>query len=168
MQNGEGEEANSFEDLGKLELEHFGDVYKEDRKATIVEVVKMTTFFPSFVNDMSNESLMEEVAKEDLRVVLHSFQKHKSPRPDGWPAEFFLGFCDLIEDGLIKVIEESRVNGKIFGAFKSNFKSLIPKSANPSSFEEFRPISLCNCIYKIIAKIIARRVKALLSDTVSQ
>jgi hypothetical protein len=62
MRNGEGEEANSFEDLGKLELEHFGDVCKEDSKATIVQVVKMTTFFPSFVNDMSNESLMEEVA----------------------------------------------------------------------------------------------------------
>jgi hypothetical protein len=77
MQNGEGEEANNFEDLGKLELEHFGDVYKEDSKATIVEVVKMTTFLPRFVNDMSNESLMEEVAKEDLQVVLHSFQKIK-------------------------------------------------------------------------------------------
>jgi len=79
MQNGEGEEANSFEDLGKLELEHFGDVYKEDSKATFVQVVKMTTFFPSFVNDMSNESLMEVVAKEDLQVVLHSFQKNRSP-----------------------------------------------------------------------------------------
>jgi len=79
-----------------------------------------------------------------------------------------LGFCDLIEDELIKIIEESRVNGRILADFNSNFIALIQKSANPSSFKEFKPISLCNCIYKIIAKIIARRVKALLSDTVSQ
>jgi hypothetical protein len=44
---------------------------------------------------------------------------------------------------------------------------MIPKDDNPTSFEKFRPISLCNCIYKIISKVIARRLKRVLSRKIS-
>lgn len=39
---------------------------------------------------------------------------------------------------------------------------LIPKVNNPKSITHFRPISLCNVIYKIIAKIIVNRMSSLL------
>jgi hypothetical protein len=51
---------------------------------------------------------------------------------------------------------------------KFNLHCLIPKSDNPLSLDEFRPISLCNCIYKVVAKVIARRLKDLLSEKVSK
>jgi hypothetical protein len=50
--------------------------------------------------------------------------------------------------------------------FNATFIALIHKSNNLASFGEFKTISLCNFIYKIIAKIIARRVKKLLSKLV--
>jgi hypothetical protein len=34
--------------------------------------------------------------------------------------------------------------------------------------EDFRPISLCNSIYKVVSKIISRRIKSILSKLVSQ
>lgn len=52
-------------------------------------------------------------------------------------------------------------------AINSTFVALIPKLDNPSTFNDFRPISLCNCIYKIIAKIIANRLKTILSTHIS-
>jgi hypothetical protein len=39
---------------------------------------------------------------------------------------------------------------------------------NPSNFDQFRPISLCNNIYKIISKIIAHRIKDILSENISE
>jgi hypothetical protein len=51
--------------------------------------------------------------------------------------------------------------------FNSTFIALIPNTYNPTKFEIFRPISLCNCIYKIISKIIAHRLKGILSRKIS-
>jgi len=107
MQNREGEGGTSFEYISNSGLEHFVDVYKEESTTTIVEVVKMATFFPSFVNEEENESLLEEVSKDELHEVLHSFQKNKSPCLDSWHVEFFMGFYDLNEGDLLRVIKES-------------------------------------------------------------
>jgi hypothetical protein len=48
-------------------------------------------------------------------MVIHNFQKDTSPRLDGWTMEYFLGFYDLIEDDLVRVVEDSFNNGKVFG-----------------------------------------------------
>jgi len=116
----------------------------------------MTTYFPIIVNHRSIEVLKEEVFENELPKVLHCFQKDKSTGPKGWLVEFFLGFYELIGDEFIRV--------EILEAFISTFIAMIPKSAKPSSFKKFKPISLCNCIYKIIVK----RSKALFSYTTSQ
>jgi len=45
-----------------------------------------------------NEMLMAEVSKEELKGILHSFQKDKILGPNGWTIEFFLVFLELIGD----------------------------------------------------------------------
>jgi len=64
------------------------------------------------------------------------------------------------------VVNESKENEIILAAFKSYFIALIPNPNNPQSFEDFQPISLCNNIYKVIAKVIARRIKTFLSRSI--
>ena len=50
--------------------------------------------------------------------------------------------------------------------FNPTFLSLIPKSEGADVPSKFRPISLCNLIYKIIAKVIENRLKPLLSGLI--
>jgi hypothetical protein len=83
------------------------------------------------------------------------------------PIEFFLGFFDLLGNDILKVVEESRKNGHIHEPLNATFIALIPKSDNPTTFDDFRPISLCNCIYKIISKVISHRLKDILSRHIS-
>ena len=82
--------------------------------------------------------------------------------------ELFQHFFELIGEELTEMVEESRVRGYVYEPFNSTFLSLIPKTNDPSSFEESRPISLCNCIYKTIAKIIVFHLKPILSNNISK
>jgi hypothetical protein len=110
---------------------------------------------------------MEKVGKEELHLILQSFQKDKIPGPDGLPMEFFLGCYEFVEEDLRRVIEVSRTSDKILATFNTTFIASIPKANNPTSFDNFHSISFCNCIYKIISKIIARRLKGILSRHIS-
>jgi hypothetical protein len=119
------------------------------------------------VEEDDNASHLEEVFLEELKEVLHSFQHDKSSGPDSWPIEFYLGFFDLIGSDLLGVVNESRRTGVIHGPINATFIALIPKVKKDETFEDFKPISLCNCLYKIIAKVISRRLKRILSNNIS-
>jgi hypothetical protein len=53
------------------------------------------------------------------------------------------------------------------GSLNSTFLTLIPKANKPISFDDFRPISLCNLCYKVISKIISNRIKPFLYNSLS-
>ena len=127
----------------------------------------MAQMFPHFVDEGGNRDLMREVIEEELKKVMGSFQKDKIPGPDGWPIDFFLDLYDILGKDLLQVIEDSRTSGWIPASFNSTFIALIPKSDNPLTLNDFRPISLCNCVYKIISKVIALRMKSILSKHIS-
>ena len=105
----------------------------------------------------NNGEIMVEVVEGEVPEILHSFQKDKSPGPDGWPIEFYLGIFELIEGDLLKVVEESKWEGFIHAPMNSTFISLIPKTNKSHRFDDYRLISLCNCLYKVISKIIAKK-----------
>jgi hypothetical protein len=66
-----------------------------------------------------------------------------------------------------EVVEESRSSKSILQAFNATFIALIPKEKEVNTTKRFRPISLCNVIYKIISKLIANRLKPLLKSIIS-
>jgi hypothetical protein len=64
-------------------------------------------------------------------------------------------------------VEEVRISGKVPLNINSTFIDMIPKVNCLETFEGFRPVSLCNCLYKIISKVLAERIKPMLSNFIS-
>jgi hypothetical protein len=62
----------------------------------IADIIRLALFFPRFVEEEGNRDLFVEVTEEELKEMLHNLQKDKSPGPDGWTVEFYLGFFELL------------------------------------------------------------------------
>lgn len=76
--------------------------------------------------------------------------------------EFCLGIYKIIGKYLFAVVEESRQKGVVLPTINLMFISYFPKKDAPESSNYLRPISLCNVVYKFIAKIIASNLKTIL------
>ena len=100
-------------------------------------------------------TLYNPITMEELKEVLFHFKKDNIPGPNEWMNEFFTFFFYLVGEDLLGMVEESRRIGSIVGSMISTFLTLISKTNKPSTFDDFRLISLCNLCYKVISKIIA-------------
>lgn len=57
--------------------------------------------------------------------------------------------------------------GHMLRQLNHSFLVLLPKINHPTLIEQFRPISLCNVAYKVIAKILTGRLKEVISKLIS-
>ena len=91
----------------------------------------------------------------------------KYPGMDGFSFHFYRSCWSIIKSELICMVSAFHKNAKVGGCTNSTFLALIPKEAKLSSFDRFRPISLCNASYKILAKLLSNRFKPLLGKLIS-
>eukprot|EP00253_Pinus_taeda_P004922 PITA_04922 len=159
--------ADTFNKLSRLGTSHFRSLFRNPPGTNLADIIEVASHFPRFVNEDDSTGLMEPVTMEELESTLKWFKRDKSPGPDGWTIEFYLAFFDQMGQDLISVIEECRTSGCLYHAINSTFIALIPKSDSPSSFDDFRPISLYNVLNKIISKIIANQLKPILSTHIA-
>ena len=68
---------------------------------------------------------------------------------------------------MLRDVEQSRIEGKVINSMNSTFLTLIPKCEKPITFADFRPISLCNFIYKLISKIASIHLNPFLDKAIS-
>jgi hypothetical protein len=152
---------------GSAKVQNFASIYKDLKEANLVEIVKVFSFFLCLASEEINEELFFEVGLVELKGVLTLFQNGKSSWLEEWTIEFFIAFFDSPGQDSLRVVEEFQKTGMVLPNFNSTFITLILKVDKPARFGEFRMISLCNCVYKIIAKILPKRLKGWLSTIIS-
>ena len=128
----------------------------------ILEVIQ-----PLVTEDM-NISLTREFTRQEVEIALKDMAPLKALGPDGMPPIFFQSFWRLIGDDVSKVVLDFLNSCHIPKEFNFTYVTLIPKMKNPKKISEFRPISLCNVIYKLISKVLANCLKPLLPSIVSE
>lgn len=102
--------------------------------------------------------------KQEIWEILKAMKKNASPGPDGFNVGFYLSAWSWIGDDVTNVVRNFYNTGIIPPQLNDTHIALIPKKLACRMPSDFRPISLCNVIYKIIAKSLANRLKVHLPD----
>ena len=111
--------------------------------------------------------LEREVTREEIKEVLFRMPGNKSPGPDGFTTEFFKEAWEIIGDDITMAVQSFFVKGFLPKGLNSTILTLVPKKVEAKMMKDYRPISCCNVLYKVISKIVANRLKSVLPKFIS-
>ena len=141
------------------------------RQATSSSIILDEALFdligPS-LNEDQNNFLVATPAPLEIREAVFGLKKHSSPGPDGFSGAFYTHCWDIVGQDVIQAVIHFFTSGRLLRASNAYFLTLLPKIQSPASFSDFRPISLLNFTYKIIAKILATRLSGIIPQLISK
>lgn len=117
--------------------------------------------------DQMNTSLTRPVGVAEICAALFEMDPNKAPGSDGMTVGFYQKYWDLVEAEVVEAVQQFFQSGHILTSLNHSQIVLIPKIKTPTQVSQFRPISLCNVFYKIIAKVLANRLKQILPRLIS-
>lgn len=120
------------------------------------------------MEDGKGEFFIRSFSKEEIKEAIWDCDNSKSPGPDGFGMEFYKHSWDIIKDDLLRFFVEFHANGKLVRGSNSSFVVLIPKKERGRSLNHYRLISLISSTYKILAKVLARRLKTVVGKVIGE
>ena len=128
---------------------------------------KLDESIPKLSMDTKNFCDSDLTFKE-ITSAVSSLANNKSPGPDGLPAEFYKFFWTDIGQIVAKTYFNAFKNGSLIGSQNHGIISIIPKKDKDlTQLSSWRPLSLLNTDYKIIAKVLSNRLKKALLEVIN-
>ena len=115
-----------------------------------------------------NEDYCEQSFQQpEIRKAISTLENNKSPGNDGLMAEFYKTFALTLQDDLKELYSEISGKGRMPESMRQAVITCIYKKGKMEDITNWRPISLLNYDYKILAKILANRLQGSLDDIIS-
>jgi len=163
----EGSRLTQHEEMEQNLVDHFKDLLTEPQVNRRTAIERICNEIPELITRDQNLALMRAATLEEVEEIVKGMKKNKAPGPNGFTVEFYQEGWKFLGQDILEVVEESCRNQKVCPSLNSTLLSLIPKNANSDTAQGFRPIALCNVIYKVISTLIAKRLKPILSSIIS-
>ena len=158
LKNDAGDLIEDSDQLKGLAAGYFGQLFTSEIQVPDQEVLDKVE---ACVSADMNERLMATYTREEVKKAMFNIGNLKAPGPDGLHAVFYKRFWHIIGEDLTDEVLNAVNSRTIPEGWNNTTIVLIPKVENPEFITQFRPISLCNVVYKVISKLIANRLKHL-------
>uniref|UniRef100_A0A8I7BAN9 Reverse transcriptase domain-containing protein n=1 Tax=Hordeum vulgare subsp. vulgare TaxID=112509 RepID=A0A8I7BAN9_HORVV len=144
---------------------YFKEVYTKDPTPT--PVVVLDGIVPK-VTEQMNDILSAPFSEEEVSNALFQIGPLKAPDTDGFPTRFYQRNWSALKSKITAAVLEFFVSGAMSEGVNDTTVVLIPKVPHPKELKDFRPINLCNVIYKLVSKCLVNRLRPLLSELISE
>jgi hypothetical protein len=143
------------EEMQNMATDYFANLFMEDASVNPQGVVNL---FSLIITKEMNYGLIKPYSAEEISDTLFQIGPLKAPGPDGFPAHFFQRSWPVMKEDIIRATQEFFETGIMKEGVNDTCLVLIPKVPFSETLKDFRPISLCNVIYKVVSKCIVNRL----------
>ncbi|XP_073355415.1 uncharacterized protein [Aegilops tauschii subsp. strangulata] len=154
----------SSAELESMATAYFQNLFTRDPNLNPEEIVAL---FESKVSVEMNERLCKEFTASEISDALFEIGPLKAPGIDGFPARFYQWNWGIMKEEVILAVKLFFATGEMPANINHTAVVLIPKVDVPTTLRDFRPISLCTVLYKVIAKCLANRLRPMLGEIIS-
>ena len=149
---------------------YYKDIYsQQDNDAKHSNIETINTFLGPLKNhpivleskltDAERDELDVEISLIELTQSINNANMSSAPGADGISNRFIKNYWDYFKSPLLKLCNSCYEQNKLPSYFLSANIKLIPKKGDLSKIKNWRPISLLNCFYKIISRVITARLR---------
>ena len=114
-----------------------------------------------------NVELTRAYTTKEVEQAIKQMKSMTALGPNGMPPLFYKSFWTIVGQDITNACLSALNSSSLPSNINHTFITLIPKMKSPTSAKDFRPISLCNVVYKLIAKVLVNQMKLVLSHVVS-
>jgi hypothetical protein len=139
-------------------------MYLRENLSQQEEVINL---FSPKVTDEMNDRLCCDFTDEEISDALFQIGPIKAPGPYGLPARFFQRNWGVMKGDIVDAVKRFFAEGIMPEGVNETSIVFIPKITNPTEVKDFRPISLCNVLYKIVSKCLVNCLHPVLNDIVT-
>jgi len=163
-----GQLTSSDSDILLEITEYYSRLYKSENvnEKEINEYVSNCNTKQLSEND--KELCEQEITLDEICNAIDSVKENKSPGLDGITPEFYKAFKNDIVQPLYEMIIETYNEGELPDSLKKAVVTLIYKKGDHCNLENYRPISLTNYDYKILAFVLAKRMQNVISSIIDE
>lgn len=122
---------------------------------------------PCITGEMNN-NLNATYEREEILTALKAMTPTKASRSDGLLVLFYQNYWHIVGQNVGDYCLEVLNGGKSLAYINKTNIVFIPKNGNPTCMQQFRPISLCFVLYKIISKTVVNRFQKVLNLCVDE
>ncbi|GMP91325.1 hypothetical protein CsSME_00042073 [Camellia sinensis var. sinensis] len=137
-------------------FEHFKKQYPEEWMSR----PKLGGLFKSVSSSPYFDVLETEFLESEILAAMKDCDGNKAPGPDGFNMLYFQKFWKVTKGEVLNFMKKFYKNGRLVKVLNSSFITLVPKKENP--------ISLVGSIYKVLTKVLSRRLKEVLPCIISE
>lgn len=160
-----GEWCEDIKEIQNMATSFFKNLYTKDDG---VNPQVLLDLIQEKVSSDINACLTKEFTEQEISDALFQIGPLNAPGLDGFPARFFQRNWETLKQDVVNAVMKFFEDGMLPEGVNDTFIVFIPKGNNPKCLKDFRPISLCNVIYKVISKCLVNQLRLFLDDLISE
>ena len=114
----------------------------------------------AMVSETYNNILCQPFSESEVKTALFLMESNKAAGPDKIPIEFYQSCWDIIKDDILKLFDDFFHERVDINRLNYGTITLLPKVKEANRIQQYRPICLLNCLYKLITKTLTIRLEA--------